>query len=386
MAFSMEITNTEALQKQIEEEVKPVPEELQQLRKMAEANVSELLTMDYEELDKRKNTVQSIEQFGMDSLQKSAQKNSMLQVSMGDLSKLGDESSSVSQSLLELQHVIKDLDPGGVDFSKKGLFGKLFNPLQSYFERYQKADSVIGDIVASLDKGKNTLKNDNTTLEIEEQALRDLTKRLKKEIELGAVMDDVLATRLDEAKAANEDPGKIKFISEEILFPLRQRIMDLQQMIVVNQQGIIAIEVIRRNNNELIRGVERAKSVTISAMRIAVIVASALYNQKIVLNKIQALNQTTNELISGTSKMLKEQGAEIHRQSMETGVSIETLKTSFQDVMEAMEAISTFKQEALPRMKDTILQFRELADKGEQQIQILERGNRVSLDQKSSKK
>ena len=39
--------------------------------------------------------------------------------------------------------------------------------------------------------------------------------------------------------------------------------MDMQQMIVVNQQGIIAIEVIRRNNKELIRGVDRAKNVTI---------------------------------------------------------------------------------------------------------------------------
>ena len=42
-------------------------------------------------------------------------------------------------------------------------------------------------------------------------------------------------------------------------------------MVVVNHQGIMAIEVIRRNNKELIRGVERAKNVTISAMKIAVL-------------------------------------------------------------------------------------------------------------------
>ena len=65
-------------------------------------------------------------------------------------------------------------------------------------------------------------------------------------------MDEEISDALNKAKVNNDDPDRISFVSEEILFPLRQRIMDMQQMIVVNQQGIIAIEVIRRNNKELI--------------------------------------------------------------------------------------------------------------------------------------
>jgi uncharacterized protein YaaN involved in tellurite resistance len=41
-------------------------------------------------------------------------------------------------------------------------------------------------------------------------------------------------------------PGKVKFVAEEVLFPLRQRIMDMQQMIVVNQQGVMATEIVIR--------------------------------------------------------------------------------------------------------------------------------------------
>jgi len=193
-------------------------------------------------------------------------------------------------------------------------------------------------------------------------------------------MDGTITDQIEMANARNEDPEKIKFITEEIQFPLRQRIMDMQQMVVVNHQGIIAIEVVRRNNKELIRGVERAKNVTISAMKIAVMVASALYNQKIVLQKIEKLNATTNELISGTSRMLKEQGAEIHKQSMESNISVETLRTAFTDVISAMDAISTYKQEALPKMKETINQFKELAEKGEQQIKRLEKRNPISME------
>lgn len=378
MGFSMEVTDADLIKKEIVEQVKPVPEEVAKLREIADNNVSEIMALDVDSLEKRKSMLKSIDDFGLDTMQSSAKKNSLLQVSVGNLSKMGGEGGSVALSLVDLQREIKDLDPSIIDFTKSGILGKLFNPLRAYFDKYQKADNVINDIVISLDKGKTTLKNDNTTLEIEELSMRDLTKKLTKEIEMGIMMDEAITTQIENAKAANEDPDKIRFITEEILFPLRQRIMDMQQMIVVNQQGIMAIEVIRRNNKELIRGVDRAKNVTISAMRIAAIVAGALYNQKIVLKKIEMLNATTNELISGTSRMLKEQGAEIHKQSMEANISVDTLKTAFTDVIAAMDAISAYKQEALPKMKQTINEFKELAEIGEKQIQRLEKGSRLS--------
>jgi uncharacterized protein YaaN involved in tellurite resistance len=192
------------------------------------------------------------------------------------------------------------------------------------------------------------------------------------------MLDQAISREIEIAKSRNEDEDKIRFISEEILFPLRQRLMDMQQMVVVNHQGIMAIEVLRRNNKELIRGVDRAKNVTVSALRIAVLVASALYNQKIVLKKIQILNETTNNLISNTSKMLKEQGAEIHKQSMESTLSVDALKTAFQDVLDALDSISAYKQEALPKMKETIEEFKVLSEKGEKEIQKLEKGSKIN--------
>jgi len=373
MAFSLEVTNQEQLKKEVDQQVKVEPEEVKEIRTQAETNASEIMATDIESLEKKKELLKSIESFGMDTIRSSATKNSLLQVSVGNLSKTGDEGGTIANGLMSLQMEIKDLDPSLIDFAKTGLLGKIFNPIRQYFARYQKADSVINDIIVSLDRGKATLLNDNTTLEIEQDTLRTLTKKLNKELQLGEMMDESISKQVEAAKLANEDPEKIKFVTEEILFPLRQRIMDMQQMIVVNHQGVIAIEVVIRNNKELIRGVERAKTVTISAMRIAAIVASALYNQKIVLTKIEKLNETTNELISGTSRMLKEQGADIQKQSMEANISVETLKTSFADVIAAMDAISAYKQEALPKMKETIVQFKELVEKGESEVQRLEK-------------
>ncbi|ODG94031.1 MULTISPECIES: toxic anion resistance protein [Bacillaceae] len=382
MSFSMQVVNEEEIKAVIEEQVKPVPEELMKLKATADANVAmimEIDTVSKETYEKRKEILQSIESFGLQTMKSSSNKNSLLKVSLGQLAKSGDEGGQVAKGLSELQVQLKDLDPSVINFTKSGFLGKLFNPIRSYFQRFEKADVAIADIVKSLDKGKKILENDNTTLEHEQLSLRMLSKTLEKEIQLGTLMDESIENQIEKAKIEGEDQEKIKFISEEVLYPLRQRVMDLQQMLVVNHQGDMSYEVVIRNNRELIRGVERAKTVTISALNTAVTVASALYNQKIVLQKITALNQTTNTIIEGTSRLLKEQGVAIQKQAMESAVSVETLKTSFTNVISAFESISTFKQEALPKMRQTILQFQELAEVGSQQIQRLEKGDRIGL-------
>ena len=102
-------------------------------------------------------------------------------------------------------------------------------------------------------------------------------------------------------------------------------------------------------------------------------VAGALYNQKIVLEKVEALNDTTNDMIAATSRMLKDQGASIQKQATEASISPDTLKTAYNDTMSALEDLSNYRREALPRMRETIEAFKEIAEKGEEQIQKLEK-------------
>jgi len=379
MAFTMEVPDEAAIKKEVQEQVKPALEDVDSLQALAESNVAQILTLDIDEFAKKKYILQSIESFGAESMRGSATKNSLLQVTVGALSRDGDEGGVVAKGLMDLNRELKDLDPCLIDFTKIGIFGKVFDPVRAYFARYQKADSAIADIILSLDRGKTILKNDNTTLEIEQQALRSLTKKLMKEIQLGILMDKSIEMQIEAARARNEEPEKIRFVAEEVLFPLRQRVMDMQQMVIVNQQGVMAMEVVIRNNKELMRGVERAQTVTVSALRTSVTVAGSLYHQNIVLKKIEMLNETTNDLIISTSQMLKNQGAEIQKRSMETNISVEDMKVAFADVMEALDSISTYRQEALPKMRDTVNQFKELATKGEEQIQQLEKGHKLAL-------
>ena len=375
--FSMQVVDPEEIQKEVEKESDALPEEVVKLKKQAETNALAVINCDVNSIDSKNSILVSIEQFGAETLNKSSSKNKMLSASLGQLSQSGSEGGQVLKSLTDLQREVKELDPSAIDFVKKGVIGKLFNPIANYFKRFEKAESVIASIVQSLEKGKARLKNDNTTLQIEQQDLKTLSAKLKKEIELAGFMDEYIEDKLREVENAGEDREKIRFIREEVLFPLRKHTTNMQKMIAVNHQSIIAMEVIRRNNNELMIGVDEAVTVTVSALRTAVIVAQALYEQRIVLKKIQALNETTNNLIVGTSKMLNEQSAEIYSEMIEGGVTVDALKEAFTNLFETVDKLSEYKQKALPVLKQQIEQFRELAEKSEVEIGKLEGGNLI---------
>ena len=111
---------------------------------------------------------------------------------------------------------------------------------------------------------------------------------------------------------------------------------------------------VRKNNLELIKGVDRATTTTVSALRTAVIVAQALTNQKLVLDQINALNTTTSNLIESTSAMMKRQTAQIHKQASESTIDISKLQTAFENIYTTMDNISDYKLQALDTMQETV--------------------------------
>jgi len=359
-----------------EEEVKL---ENSNLKNQAQQNAVAIFDTDLNNPAERENILKPLDNFGLNEMSKSASHNEMLSTRFVDLTKGGKEADNISEKLLELNRQMKDLDPSKVDFAKKGVLGNIMNPVRKYFAKYEKAEVAISEIVESLDKSSKVLQNDNTTLLNEETYLREVTNKLLADIELGKQMDASIEAQIQTAEIEGVDSDKISFVKEEILFPLRQRIMDMQQMIVVNQQGIVSLNVIRRNNKELIRGVRRAQNVTVSALRTGVMVASALYDQKIVMEKINILNQTTENIIQTTSHMLKEQGSEIQKHSAETMISPDVLKASFAEALQAIQDVSTYKEQALPQMKDTIDMFSNMAEDGKKVVARIETNNNELL-------
>jgi uncharacterized protein YaaN involved in tellurite resistance len=323
----------------------------------------------------------AIETLGAELQRQSGQRSQMLKQPVAKLYHEAEDGGAVGNALIDLKMKVEELDPGQFDFEagwvtrNLGRLPFVGSPLKRYFSRYESASTVMDAIIRSLRDGREQLNRDNITLGSDQKSLRELNTRLEAAIELGRKVDTKLTAKLA-AELTAGDP-KHDFIQSEWLFPLRQRIMDLQQQLAVNQQAVLAIELIVRNNQELVRGVDRAINVTVSALQVAVTLALALANQKIVLGKVQAVNETTDRLIAGTAERLRTQGTEIHKQAASTQLNIETLKKSFTDIRAAIDDVSRFRQEALPKMAEAIVELDKLSADAQQTISTMDAANRA---------
>lgn len=376
MGFSLDLPNEEATKQELVQETAVKPEVMEQIDANVKNNADAIFAVNLDNFKDKKEITNVIENFGTDLIQKSTKSSALMQTRAKDLSRVGGESGQVADTLEKLSIEVRGLDPAQVDFNNDGLLAKIANPVKRYFAKYKTADAQIADIIDELKKGEKILKNDNVTLEMEQQNAKELVAQLTEKAKLGEQLDQYLTGQLETYKAGSDyNEDKARFVEEEILFPLRQRCLDFQQIIAVEQQSYVAMEIIRKNNLELVRSVDRAESVTVTALRTAVMVASALYHQKIVLDKVNAINNATNSLIASTSRMLNTQGVEIQQQAVSASINIDTMKQAFTDTFEALDAINTYKQEALPQMKQTIDAFSELAAEGEKKMAQIEKGN-----------
>ncbi len=267
-----------------------------------------------------------------------------------------ESETGIGADLTELRRTVEDLDPstrGNLTTRRKILgiipFG---NRAREYFDSYRSAQSHIAAILKRLANGKEELLRDNAAIDVERRNLWEAMGRLEQMIIVSKQLDGRLEDKANELD--HTDPAKAKAIRETALFYTRQRTTDLLTQMAVSVQGYLALDLVKKNNVELVKGVDRASTTTVSALRTAITVAQALTSQKLVLDQISALNSTTANVIEGTGTMLRTQTGEIHRQAASSTIPLETLKQAFQNIYLTMDSIDQFKAEALVSMKTTV--------------------------------
>jgi uncharacterized protein YaaN involved in tellurite resistance len=224
--------------------------------------------------------------------------------------------------------------------------------MQDYFRKYQSSQQHLNGILHALRSGQDELTKDNVALNMEKQNLWTVMGRLNQYVYIAERLDARLAAQIAEFELS--DPDKAKALNQDVLFYVRQKHQDLLTQLAVSIQSYLAIDIIIKNNVELIKGVDRASTTTISALRTAVIVAQALGNQKLVLDQITALNTTTSAMIQRTSEMLKENSAAIQEQAASSTIGLEQLQAAFANIYQTMDSIDQFKLKALDSMAATI--------------------------------
>jgi uncharacterized protein YaaN involved in tellurite resistance len=271
-------------------------------------------------------------------------------------SKGADAQVRVSNTLTDLRHVVTDLDPKRSDLSGAKKVLKWLpggSQIDRYFDKYKSAQSHLDAIIKALDSGQDELRKDNAAIETEKSNMWTTMGKLSEYNELAGALDAAVESKVAELEATGRSEDA-NILRSDALFPIRQRRQDLMTQMAVNVQGYMALDLIRKNNLELVRGVDRAQTTTISALRTAVIVSQALSRQKLVLDQINALNTVTSNLIESTSEQLRMQGAAINQQAASSTIDIAKLQTAFDNVFATMDALDTFRTQAVTSMAETV--------------------------------
>ncbi len=268
----------------------------------------------------------------------------------------GDAQTRVASTLVDLRTTITDLDPRRADLTGARKMLKWLpgaDRLDRYFMRYRTAQSHLDAIIRSLGSGQDELRKDNAAIETEKANLWATMGKLAEYNELATALDQTLATKVAELEAAGrtDDANTMR---ADALFPVRQRRQDLMTQMAVDLQGYLALDLVRRNNLELIKGVDRAQTTTIAALRTAVVVSQALSRQKLVLDQVSALNTVTSNLIESTSEQLRIQGGQVHEQAAAATVDVTELQAAFDNVFATMDALDTFRAQAVDSMQQTV--------------------------------
>ncbi|GAA4741570.1 toxic anion resistance protein [Sphingomonas daechungensis] len=290
-----------------------------------------------------------------------------------------DKDSGIGADLTELRRTVEELDPKGATKTKKFLgiipFG---NSIDRYFDKYRSSQTHISKILGSLANGKDELLMDNAAIDTERAGLWKTMHKLEQMVHISKSLDQKLEDKAAELDAT--DPAKAKAIRESALFYTRQRTTDLLTQMAVTVQGYLALDLVKKNNVELVKGVDRASTTTVSALRTAVTVAQAMTNQKLVLQQITALNTTTAGMIDSTGEMLRTQTGAIHEQAASSTIPLETLQRAFQNIYETMDQIDRFKLQALDSMKQTVNTLSSEVEKSKGYIARAEGVNQAKLE------
>ena len=363
----------------------PLPDKtLTDLQQRATAFAADLVSVDPRSPEFAKK-VDSITGMGASEIAASANVSSrMLQRPAAAMASTKDGSGSdatakVAKTLVELRTTVTELDPGKADLSgaKKVLrFLPGGDKLRRYFARYESAQSQLDAIIKALASGQDELRKDNAAIEGERAAMWTTMGKLSEYATLAQALDDAVQREVERGQTAG-DTQRAESIQADALFPIRQRRQDILTQLAVSAQGYLALDLVKKNNVELIKGVDRAQNTTVSALRTAVIVAQALANQKLVLDQVNALNVTTSNMIQSTSELLRQQGTAVNQQASQTTVSMEQLQAAFDNVFATMDAIDTYRAQAVVAMGSTVTAL-------EQQIErarpYLERSNRGQVE------
>lgn len=128
---------------------------------------------------------------------------------------------------------------------------------------------------------------------------------------------------------------------------LEQRKYDLEMAQQVSFQSAPQIRLMQQGNNHLIGKINSAFITTIPIFKQGLIHAVTLQRQKLVSDSMAELDKRTNEMLIRNAENIRQNSVNIARQSGAPSISVETIETTWQTIMQGIQETKQIQAETI---------------------------------------
>ena len=281
------------------------------------------------------------------------------------------DSGYVGEALSGLMMHVKGVDVGGLQ-KDPGMFGKMFGGLKAQFtkfmSRYEKLSTQIDRTVQELEKARMQLLKDITLMDSMYAKNGEYLKELDiyiaaGQIKLEQARTQILPELMKKAEASN-DPLDAQRLQDfnQFLTRFEKKLYDMKLSRMISIQTGPQLRLIQNNDQALVEKIQSSIINTIPLWKSQIIIAISLFRQKGALELQREVTNTTNDLLTKNSEMLKQGSIDIARESERGIVDIESLTKVNNDLISTIEETLKIQQEGKAKRAEAEVQLVQLEE------------------------
>jgi uncharacterized protein YaaN involved in tellurite resistance len=261
----------------------------------------------------------------------------------------------VGEILTNLMIKVQDANVDGLSASgqlaKLPLIGPLFDHVRRWAAKFERVNSEIESIEDELDKAQRGLTKDVVMFDELFSQNRQFFDELNVYIAAGGMkLTELRETTLPqlEAKAKeSEDPMEAQRVKdlESLIDRFDKKIHNLKLSRTIAIQTAPQIRIIQTNNQVLVDKIQSSIMNTLPLWRSQIVIGVGLARQERALEMQRKVDETTNELLTKNSELLKQGSIEIAKQNERGIVDIETLRKVNQDLITTIDETLRIQKE-----------------------------------------
>ena len=287
------------------------------------------------------------------------------------------DSGYVGDLMRELILKVKDAEVDRLDdgiMSKIPILRNASKTIKKFMQKYERLELQIDRIEQDLEKARMQMLKDITLFdslyEKNMEYFQDLQIYILAGDEKLKELQQVILPRLHTEAAAKGDPMSAQAVRdfEDTVSRFEKKIYDLKLSKTIAIQTAPQIRLIQNNDKMLVDKIQTAVLSTIPLWKSQIVVALGLYRQEKALELQRSVTDATNELLTKNAELLKQNSADVARESERGIVDLETLKKVNSDLISTIEDTIKIQQEGRIARKNAEAELVSIEDKLKQTL------------------